>query len=31
MDYSQKISERHWSLPDKGEREAVRDQTYICL
>lgn len=29
MDYSQKISQRHWNLPDKGEREAVREQTFI--
>ena len=29
MDYSQKIAERHWNLPDKGEREAVREQTFI--
>lgn len=29
MDYSQKISERHWNLPDKGEREATREQTFI--
>lgn len=29
MDYSQKISERHWNLPDKGEREAARELTFI--
>ncbi len=29
MDYSQLISRRHWNLPDKGEREAVREQTFI--
>lgn len=29
MDYSQKISERHWNLPEKGEREALREQTFI--
>ena len=25
MNYSQKISERQWNLPDKGEREAARE------
>ncbi len=29
MDYTQKISERHWNLPDKGEREAAREQTFL--
>ncbi|MEA4824730.1 MAG: class I SAM-dependent methyltransferase [Clostridiaceae bacterium] len=29
MNYSQKISERQWNLPDKGEREALREQTFI--
>lgn len=29
MDYTQKISERHWNLPDKGEREAARKQTFL--
>jgi len=29
MDYSQKISERHWNLPDKGELESRRETTYI--
>ncbi len=29
MDYSQKISERHWNQPDKGEREAMRELTFI--
>ena len=29
MDYSRKIAERHWNLPDKGEREAAREQTFI--
>lgn len=29
MDYSQKISERHWNLPEKGEREAEREQIFI--
>lgn len=29
MDYSQKISERQWNLPDKGELESRREQTYI--
>lgn len=29
MDYSQKISARHWNQPDKGEREAAREQTFI--
>ena len=25
MDYSRKISERLWNLPDKGERESRRE------
>ena len=29
MDYSQKISERQWNLPDKGELESRREETYI--
>lgn len=29
MDYGRKISERMWNLPDKGEREAEREQTFI--
>ncbi|MDE7326128.1 MAG: class I SAM-dependent methyltransferase [Lachnospiraceae bacterium] len=29
MDYSQKISKRHWNQPDKGEREVAREQTFI--
>ncbi len=29
MDYSQKISERQWNLPDKGELENRREATYI--
>ena len=29
MDYSQKISERMWNLPDKGELESHREETYI--
>lgn len=29
MDYSRRISERQWNLPDKGEREAAREQTFI--
>lgn len=29
MDYSKKISERLWNLPDKGELESRREQTYI--
>ena len=29
MNYSQKISERQWNLPDKGELESRREQTYI--
>lgn len=29
MDYSKKISERVWNLPDKGELESRREQTYI--
>ena len=29
MDYSTKISERMWNLPDKGKLEAEREQTFI--
>ncbi|HJA94350.1 MAG TPA: methyltransferase domain-containing protein [Candidatus Eisenbergiella merdipullorum] len=29
MDYSRKISERMWNLPDKGELEAQREQSFI--
>lgn len=29
MDYSRKISERMWNLPDKGERESRREDTFI--
>ena len=29
MDYSTKISERMWNLPDKGELESEREQTFI--
>lgn len=29
MDYSRKISERQWNLPDKGELESHREETYI--
>ncbi len=29
MDYSTKISERMWNLPDKGELEAQREQCFI--
>ena len=29
MDYSRKISERQWNLPDKGELENRREATYI--
>lgn len=29
MDYSAKISERQWNLPDKGERESKREETFI--
>ena len=29
MDYSRKISERMWNIPDKGEREAERESTFI--
>lgn len=29
MDYSRKISERLWNLPDKGELESRREETYI--
>ena len=29
MNYSRKISERQWNLPDKGELESRREETYI--
>lgn len=29
MDYSRKISERLWSMPDKGELESHREETFI--
>ncbi|MBD5104418.1 MAG: class I SAM-dependent methyltransferase [Ruminococcaceae bacterium] len=29
MDYSEKISERFWNLPDKGELESHREETFI--
>lgn len=29
MDYSRKISERLWNLPDKGELESSREETFI--
>ncbi len=29
MNYSQKISERLWNLPDKGELESHREETFI--
>ena len=29
MEYSTKISERMWNLPDKGELEAQREQSFI--
>lgn len=29
MDYSRKISDRLWNLPDKGELESKREQTFI--
>lgn len=29
MDYSQKISDRLWNLPDKGELESHREETFI--
>ncbi len=29
MDYSQKISEKYWNLPDKGELESNRENTFI--
>lgn len=29
MDYSRKISERQWNLPEKGELESRREATYI--
>lgn len=29
MEYSQKISQRHWNNPDKGEREHNREKVFI--
>lgn len=29
MDYSQKIAQRQWNLPDKGELESKREETFI--
>lgn len=29
QDYSQKISQRQWNLPDKGELESKREETFI--
>lgn len=29
MDYSRKIAERMWNLPDKGELESKREETFI--
>ncbi len=29
IDYSQKIAERMWNLPDKGELESRREETYM--
>lgn len=29
MDYSRKIAERHWNLPDKGKSESKREDTFI--
>ena len=29
MDYSQKISERVWNRPEKGELESLREETFI--
>lgn len=29
MDYSRKISERLWNLPDKGELESRREETFM--
>ena len=29
MEYSQKISERLWNQPDKGELESHREETFI--
>ena len=29
MNYSTKISERLWNLPDKGERESKREEIFI--
>ena len=31
MDYSRKISERLWNLPDKGEREMILIRLYVVL
>ena len=28
MDYSRKISERLWKMPDKGELESHREETF---
>lgn len=30
-DYSQRISERQWNLPDKGELESRREATYTFM
>ncbi len=29
MDYSRKISQRLWNLPEKGEQESHREETFI--
>ena len=29
MDYSRKIAERLWNMPDKGELESCREETFI--
>ena len=29
MDYSRKIAERLWNLPDKGESESRREEIFI--
>lgn len=28
-DYSRQIAQRHWNLPDKGERESRREETFL--
>ena len=31
MDYSRKIAERLWNMPDKGELESHREETFIRI